>query len=124
MENNAPRYSPDLSDFKRDYVYSKNESVNSITPLVTIAEIESIVCEMLEENSAYVKKFGLSEKAKQARQRLIKLFELSEPFNRMYSNNQSLQLINRDMFVYNQKLQNRINELETEIKRLTDINNF
>jgi len=75
--------------------YIKNETNDVLSPSVAMVDITAIVCDMLEENVLYVTKNGLTDKAKQSRERLLKLLYLTETFNSTATQNLSLKTHNR-----------------------------
>jgi len=95
LENNAPRYSPDISEYKHQFV--KNETTNVLTPSSAMVDITSIVCDMLQDNLLYTNKNGATEKAIKSRIKLLKILQLTETFNTIATQNLSLKQHNRSL---------------------------
>ncbi len=80
-----------------DFLFIQNKSIDVLQPSLVMTEITSIVCDMLEENIAFVKKNGLTEKAQTNRDRLLKLLDITEMVNKISSDNYSLKTINNHL---------------------------
>lgn len=76
----------------------RNELTDVYKPSIALTELTSIVCTMIEENMAYVKKNGLTEKATESRERLLKILNLSEKFNVVSVDNMNLKLYCRSIY--------------------------
>lgn len=92
----------------------QNNSIDIISPFIAMTDITLIVCEMLEENIIYTKKFGLTEPAKKSRERLLKLLNITEIFNLISSKNESLKLYNKELFGENCLLKSQLFELKRQ----------
>lgn len=122
LENNAPQYSPILESIKRiDPIFMENEKIDILSPAIAMTDITCIVGEMLEDNSAYVKKNGDTTKSKASRERLLKLLYITETFNSITSQNTTLKTYNDQLLREVQELRNYKKEIirqETLVKSL------
>ena len=94
------------------HILSANTEV--LSPSVAMTEITAIVTLMIEDNVSYAKKYGLNDKAKESRERLLKLLGLTEHFNSIAMNNASLKTYAGHLFVENQNLKAEIVEINRQ----------
>lgn len=99
---------------KNDIIYTKNEQIDINTPALYMTEITSIVCDMINENLLFSKKNGLTSGAKKSRERLLKLLDITEAFNKISCDNATLKSYNKHLLSENQKLKAELNELERQ----------
>jgi|GEM_PF-3394841 hypothetical protein len=102
FENNAPH---NLESIKiTDTIFINNAKIDVISPAIAMTNITYIVGEMLEDNVSYVKKNGMTETAKKSRERLLKLLDITETFNKITCDNAAFK-------TYNDQLLREIQEL-------------
>lgn len=99
--------------------FIKQQLIDTSIVSIKMTEITSIVCDMMQDNLSYTKKNGLTKQAKESRDRLLKLLNLTELFNNLSVTNNSLQVFNRQLFNENLKLKGQL----AEIKRQENIAN-
>lgn len=102
-----------ISDMERDYLFIQNELTDTLRPSIAIIDFTFVVAELLEKNVEYVKRAGMTDPAKESRDKLLHLMDIGETFNKISNDNQTLKLYNRTILAENQSL---IRELK-EIKR-------
>lgn len=105
-----------LSDhlLSNDIEYIKNELTDVLRPSVYMTEITYTICQLIEENLLYVKKNGLNQKAKDSREKLLKILDLSEQFNTVAYQNNTLKLRNRNLLIDNQQLRRKLKDIEQQ----------
>jgi len=86
-----------------------------------MTELTYTVCQLIEENLLYVKKHGLNKKASESREKLMKILELSEQFNKISCDNNALKLRNRNLLSENQLLRRQIKDIEMQEIRANSI---
>lgn len=100
-----------LSD---DIEYIKNELTDVLRPSIYMTELTYTICQLIEENLLYVKKNGLTKRASESREKLLKILNLSEHFNLIAGDNNSLKLRNRNLLIQNQQLRNQLREIKRQ----------
>jgi hypothetical protein len=124
FNNNKPLYSPDISaiGIRADMEYIKNQTYDTVSPAVAMAEITSMVVDMLEKNLAYTKTNGLTEQAKNSRKNLLRILELEQHFQITVNCSQSLKTSNNLLMAENQRLRAELREIERQEKMASTLN--
>lgn len=97
-----------------DLLYIQNNGIDVISPSMAMTEITSTVCDMLEQNMKFVKKNGLTQLAKDNRERLLHLLDITELFNKISCDNATLKTYNNHLLVTNQRIMREINEIKRQ----------
>lgn len=92
-----------------------SEKQDTLRPSIAMDEMAVIIVSMLMDNNAFVKKNGLTPKAKESKERLMRMLELNSQFDKISMTNYSLQCNNRTFHADNMKLRLQIAELKKEI---------
>lgn len=103
-----------MSDMERDYLFIQNELTDTLRPSIAIIDFNYVIAELLEKNVEYVKRSGMTELAKESRDKLLYLMDISETFNRLSNDNQKLKLYNRTILAENQALIKEIKEIKRQ----------
>lgn len=110
----GPQISPTIPP--SDLTAFKSDTINVDDVAATITDYTYLVALMLEENIEFVEAKGMTEKAKQSRQRLLKLLQIGETFNTISYQNKSLQLYNKELYAELVKLRAYKAEIERQEK--------
>lgn len=85
----------------------QNELQDALLPSLSISKITFLVAELIQTNIDFVKKNGITAAANKQRITLLKLMNITETFNTLSCQNNTLQLVNRSLSkeLYHLKLQ-------------------
>lgn len=103
-----------ISDMERDYLFIQNELTDTLRPSIAIIDFTFVVAELLEKNVEYVKRAGMTDPAKESRDKLLHLMDIGETFNKISNDNQKLKLYNRTVLAENQSLLKQLAEIKRQ----------
>ncbi len=105
-----------ISSAEADLLFTQNELVDTLRPALKITDFTFVIAELLIKNTEYVKRVGMTEAAKEAREKLLYLLEVGELFNTISNDNQKLKLYNRALLGNNQLLKADLAEIKRQEK--------
>jgi len=91
-----------------------SELTDTLSPSIMLSEMSSIFLSMLMENQQFVQKNGMTSKAKESRDRLLRLLEISKDLDGISTSNYNLKATNRLIHAEYQKLRVAYRDLKAE----------
>jgi hypothetical protein len=102
----------------------ESELVDTTKPAVIHSQAAAIAFEMLSDVLVHISKKGLSDKAKESKDRLMKLNGLLDEMGLVMNNTHRLKIANNELFTHYQLLRVQNKDLRQQIKKMTDAQNF
>lgn len=104
----------ELSALEADLLYTQNELTDTLQPSLKIVDFTFVIAELLIKNVEYTKRAGMTEAAKETREKLLYLMDIGELFNTIANDNQKLKLSNRSILGENQYLKKQLSEIKRQ----------
>ncbi len=105
-----------ISSLEADVLFTQNELVDTLRPSMKITDFTFVIAELLVKNVEYVKRVGITDAAKEAREKLLYLMNIGELFNTISNDNQKLKLMNRTILGESQYLKRELAEIKRQEK--------
>lgn len=103
-----------ISALESDLLFTQNELMDTLRPSLKITDFTFVISELLIKNVEFVKRSGMTDAAKEARERLLYLMDVGETFNAISNYNQKLKLMNRSLLGENEYLKKQLAEIKRQ----------
>lgn len=103
-----------MSSIEADLLFTQNELTDTLRPSLKVMDFTFTVSELLTKNVEYVARVGMTDAAKEAREKLLYLLDVGELFNTISNDNQKLKLYNRSLLGENQYLKRQLAEIKRQ----------
>lgn len=103
-----------IASLEADLLYTQNELTDTLNPALKIIDFTYVIAELIEKNVEFVNRSGMTNAAKDAREKLLYLMTIGETFNKLSADNYKLKLYNRSLLGENQYLKKQLAEIKRQ----------
>jgi hypothetical protein len=107
-----------------EIIILQNEREAFLRPSAALFEMNAIIIGMLADNTAFIRNKGISDKARAAKEKLLRALELVEQLDVLSASAQRMQMINRNLLFLMQKARVENADLKKQLTAASKIDNF